>query len=243
VPGLAPISDPPACTRTRVAWHQVAEHVLAPARYHAVGRIALRVVPGGFATPPFEADGTPTELGVKSRQLTIVRGEQRSTVPLTTIGEVARAAGVTPGAAPEVYRPSTTFDPDAPLPIDDDAARLLGAWFELGWAAIEALRATADADDAASEPALWPEHFDAAVDLGDGARGRRGTFGASPGDDAHTEPYLYVTHWTDVPHDPFWNDTAFGGASLGYAEVARASDPAAAARGFFAAGRARLNPG
>ena len=41
-----------------------------------------------------------------------------------------------------------------------------------------------------------------------------GTFGASPGDDAHDEPYLYVTHWADVPPDPFWDDDAFAGASL-----------------------------
>jgi hypothetical protein len=87
---------------------------------------------------------------------------------------------------------------------------------------------------------LWPEHFDASVDLGDEAAGQRGTFGASPGDDRHPLPYLYVTHWADQPDDPYWNDAGFGGASLGYESLAGAPDPRAAAGAFFGQGRARL---
>ena len=41
---------------TRESLHALAEHVLCAARYHAMGRIGLQVVEGGFATPPFGDD-------------------------------------------------------------------------------------------------------------------------------------------------------------------------------------------
>ena len=82
---------------------------------------------------------------------------------------------------------------------------------------------------------LWPEHFDLSIDVGDEAAGTRGTFGSSPGDAAHPEPYLYATHWSsDVEPDPFWNDTAFAGANLPYAALRRRRPPAS--------DRARLLP-
>ena len=88
-----------------------------------------------------------------------------------------------------------------------------------------------------------PEHFDVATELGTEAAGRRANFGASPGDEGHPEPYLYVTHWADVADDPYWNDTTFSGASLAYAAVAAASDPEGTVRAFFDAGRAALAGG
>jgi hypothetical protein len=38
---------------TRAAMHALAEHVIAPARYRAEGRIGLIPTPGGFGTPTF----------------------------------------------------------------------------------------------------------------------------------------------------------------------------------------------
>jgi hypothetical protein len=127
------------------------------------------------------------------------------------------------------------------LIIEPAAATALAAWFALGWTALETLRARTDAAETSSDPTLWPEHFDAALDLGAEDLGARGTFGASPGDAAHAEPYLYVTHWVEVPDDPYWNDTVFPGASLTYSTVAAASDATAAAQDFFARGRATLS--
>jgi hypothetical protein len=95
-------------------------------------------------------------------------------------------------------------------------------------------------DRGATRLQLWPEHFDLSVDLGDEAAGQRGTFGASPGDEQHPLPYLYVTHWAAVANDPYWNDTGFGGASLGYDRLVDVEDPRGAALEFLAAGRARL---
>ena len=65
---------------------------------------------------------------------------------------------------------------------------------------------------------IWPEHFDAAIDMGDGDAGRRATYGGSPGDRHHAEPYLYASPWAGRI-DPFFDDPTFKGVSLTYAEL------------------------
>jgi hypothetical protein len=143
------------------------------------------------------------------------------------------------GARTDVYEPTTPCEPDAPLVIDPDAAARLGDWFGFGASVLEETRAAAPGG-AAARVQLWPEHFDLSIDLGDEAAGQRGTFGASPGDEPHPLPYLYVTHWAAVPDDPYWNESHFGGARLGYEQLVAADDPRRAALDFLAEGRARL---
>jgi hypothetical protein len=224
---LPALGDPVTLGCTRLAWHAVAEQVLAALRYAAESRIGLAVTPGGFGTPPDSACA-PTRIA--GHELVVSDGSRERVEPLTTLAAAAAAVGIEAGAPP-VYPAATELDPDAPLDIDLEAATVLAAWFELAWSALGTLGAPRT---------LWPEHFDAATAIGDEARGQRGTFGASPGDPAHPEPYLYVTPWSDLPADQYWNDDTFGGASLGYRDVAAASDPVAAASAFYAAGRALL---
>ena len=226
-PTLAPIPDPDKLVGTRLAWHSVAEHVLAAARYATEQRIGLVVVPGGFATLRTPEGGTAR---VDGTDLVVSRAGTERTLPLTTLAAAAAALGIAPGSPP-VFTPTTELRADERLDVDVDAAAVLGQWFALTWSILEELGA----------PTLWPEHFDAAVDQGDEAAGRRGTFGASPGDAAHPEPYLYVTHWADVGDDPFWNDPTFRGASLTYSALTGATDPVDAARGFYARGRSVLD--
>jgi hypothetical protein len=122
--------------------------------------------------------------------------------------------------------------------VNPAAAEALGAWFGFGWSVLEQLRFEARTLSP-GRVQLWPEHFDPAVDLGDEAAGRRASFGASPGDDAHPEPYLYVSPWT--PHTgAFWNDRAFGGASLTYATLLAADDQRGTALAFFRQGLEEL---
>jgi hypothetical protein len=142
--------------------------------------------------------------------------------------------GIEPGAPADLYQPSTNADPDARLSVDPAAAHLLADWFGFAWSALEELRVETGAN---LRTQLWPEHFDASVDIGDEATGTRGTFGASPGDAAHAEPYLYVTHWNEpVRRDPFWNDTAFAGASLSYVVLSTVDDQRTTALEFFRSG-------
>jgi hypothetical protein len=84
---------------------------------------------------------------------------------------------------------------------------------------------------------LWPEHFDLSVELGDEAAGRRATYGASPGDEAHAVPYVYVSPWRQQS-GAFWNEGTFASRSL--TDFADAPDQRRAALDFFERGRALL---
>jgi hypothetical protein len=138
-----------------------------------------------------------------------------------------------------VYTPNTNLAPDEPLTIDGPSVTLLAAW--LGFAR-DVLSAWRDehADDDPSLLQLWPEHFDVALDLGDEDAGARANYGASAGDAAIAEPYLYVGPWvTDgIAGDPFWNQP--WGAALPYTVLCAAPDPTVAAVAFLAHAHARI---
>lgn len=206
--------------------HALAEHVLAPARWRETGRIGLRVVPGGFATPPFEGpDGVERQVVVRGTELVVRTGDTERATPIESVGQAAAFAGIEPGASPEVYRTVTPLEPDRPLLLDAGAVREVMDWFALGNDALEQLRDTLDGDDV-SEIQLWPEHFDVALTAD------RVNYGASPGDGAHDEPYVYVGPWE--PHvSPFWNEPF--GASLSRPRV----PDVATALQFFLEGRRR----
>ena len=125
-------------------------------------------------------------------------------------------------------------DVDEPLAADHSAALALGEWFVFGWRAIDAV--VADAPDP-SRLQLWPEHFDAGVDVAIGtAEGARANLGASPGDEGHEEPYLYGGPWaSERPGDAeYWN--APFGAVLGHGCLRAERDPHAAAVAFLRRG-------
>jgi hypothetical protein len=89
-----------------------------------------------------------------------------------------------------------------PIAVDPVAAQQIADLFAFTWDVLDELR------DGGEPIHLWPEHFDVAVELG------RATYGGSPGDEQHDEPYLYVSLWDEAPPDPLWNATAFRGAEL-----------------------------
>jgi hypothetical protein len=126
------------------------------------------------------------------------------------------------------------------LEVDAAAAEALEGWYAFGAAVLERLAAGAGPDDDASAPILWPEHFDIAVELGPEADGRRATYGFSPGDEQHPEPYAYVGPWVAQAPGELWNANGFAGAELAYADLLTAQDQAAAALEFFTACRDAL---
>ncbi len=210
----APLQSlPRGFAATRASLHRVAEHVLAPCRHRAVGKIGLRFTYHGFGTP-FFGDG---------RQLRVEDGELRDGEhchELTTLEAAAGWVGIAPGAKTGVYEPTTPGDLESLLVVHPRAARALGDWFGFGTSLLEQLRAEATDEDAPSRVQLWPEHFDVALDLGpDNARAN---YGASPGDAEHPEPYLYVGPWQQRTGE-FWNEPF--GASLGYAAILAGADP------------------
>src|SRR6478609_5921336 len=128
---------------------------------------------------------------------------------------------------------------DDRLAVDLASAAVLADWFEFATEALEALRAGARPGDDATIVRIWPEHFDAAIDMGDADAGRRATYGGSPGDRHHAEPYLYASPWAGRI-DPFFDDPTFKGASLTYAELLAAADPQHAASEFLEEARRRI---
>lgn len=120
-----------------------------------------------------------------------------------------------------------------PLGVDPLAARVLADWYEFATELLDRLRGEAHVSEAPTRPILWPEHFDVAIEMGAEERGRRATYGFSPGDESHREPYAYVAPWVPQPPGELWNAHGFGGAELGYAELLAREDPWLAALRFM----------
>jgi hypothetical protein len=134
----------------------------------------------------------------------------------------------------ELVRQRGMDETTEPLPPEVDAAATsaLGDFYGFGCSVLEQLRAD-EVDGDPSRVELWPEHFDIAVDLGSKRTDQRATYGASPGDDDHPEPYLYVAPWTKEPSGELWNATGFRGAEPGYFELIAAEDQRRAALAFM----------
>lgn len=229
-PSLSPLPERFAATVTSL--HRVAEQLVAPAR-KPDNEIALEATSGGFGTPEFEYEGARRRVRVDGVELVQEVDGERRRAPLTTLAEAAAAVA-------ELLPADAELDAE-PLDVDPDAAATLAAWYAFGTEALGRLAATAAPADEATPAILWPEHFDVAIELGAEAAGERATYGFSPGDENHAEPYAYVAPWREVAGE-LWGATGFGGAELGYAELLAAPDAAAAAIEFFQTRRDALKP-
>jgi hypothetical protein len=221
-PALTPL--PPTFAATVASLHAVAERLVAPAR-KPDNEISLRGTPGGFGTPLFEFGGAEHQVRVEGDELVHTTDMSERRASLTSLAAAAEAvAGLLP--------PDAELG-DEPLAVDAAASRALGAWYGFASALLTELVDEAGEAEAATPPRLWPEHFDIAIELGEEAGGARANYGASPGDENHDEPYLYVGPWTAEVSGELWNARGFGGAELGYAELIAGPDPGAAAIDFF----------
>lgn len=224
------VAPPPGFAATRVALHRVAVYAVTPARRDANGKIGLRFTTGGFGTPFF---GNDEQVRVEGARIVRQSAGEARDEPLTTLAAAAALAldGPPDLAWAEGFDVPPAGDPEAPLAIDPAAAGLLGDWYGFAWTVLETMRAE-PASGPSGRTQLWPEHFDAAVDCGEAAS--RATYGASPGDAAIGEPYLYVLPPERAPGDAgLWNATAFTGAILRLGELVDAADQTAAALEFL----------
>ena len=227
---LAPL--PATYIQTTQALHRLAVYVIAPAQRLANGEIVLRATPGGFST--FEYDGHV--VGVDGDQL-VVDDTHR---PITTLNAAAAAVGITPDVGQQEQSDVPPHgELDEPLAVDPDAAHALGDWYGFATEALDTLRAEAGPTDDAWIVRIWPEHFDAAIDMGDNDLNRRGTYGASPGDRHHAGPYLYVSPWAGRI-DGFFDDPSFNGASLLHSQLVNSAEAMEAALSFLRAARDRI---
>jgi hypothetical protein len=228
---------PNAYPTTRTDLHRLAVYVISPARAAVNDQITLRSTPGGFGTPPFGS--AERQIRVAGTDL-VVSQYRTETVeePITTLARAAEMAGIPLALEQqELFDVPPHGDVEARLQVDANAAEALADWFAL---AFDVLAAFLDECRAGDEPSphvrLWPEHFDAAVDVGSGDRG--GTYGLSPGDRYDAHPYVYASRWGENEPDPFY-DSPFGGAWLRYADLVAVADPRAAALGFLRGARRR----
>ncbi len=231
--GLAPL--PGSFAATRDALHLVAERLVAPAR-KPHNEIALMATAGGFGTPPFEFGGSRLQVRVEGVDLVVERDGEITRGPVTSLAAGGELLG------PELLLDGLPEDTD-PLAIDPVAADALADYYAFAQDVLERLIAELGAATDQPEPILWPEHFDLAIEAGSQAQGARATYGASPGDENHAEPYMYVAPWTAPPRGEGWNAVGFSGAELTYGELVAAADPDATALEFFLARRAALEAG
>jgi hypothetical protein len=181
----------PTLVSTRLSLHALAARVISPLRVQATGNeIALRVRPDGFGTPDLPEGGW---VGVSGTDLVRVdaNGAQER-MPITSLLDAADFVGLDDAASDL---------PDDPLEVHAGAASILATAWAVGDEALSAF-STADIH-------LWPEHFDIAIDS------NSATYGISPGDADHDEPYAYVAPWTapaKTGDNTFWNAVGFTGA-------------------------------
>jgi len=210
----------------------VAEELVAPAR-KPHNEIALLQTPGGFGTPPFEFEGARMQVHVDGAELVLDRDGEAERLPLMSLSEAGARLGS--GLLPDGVPTDTE-----PLDIDQAAAERLGDFYAFANELLQELREGLPAGDVPSDINLWPEHFDIAFEGGDEGAGKRANYGASPGDEGHDEPYLYVGPWTGEVSGDLWNAEGFRGAELTYSELVAAEDQQAAAREFFRSRREAL---
>ena len=220
---LKPLS--PEFPATRDALHRVAEEVVAPAR-KPHNEIALTATAGGFGTPEFEHNGRRFEVRVDGDELVVDADGTQTRSPITSIAAAAQVVGAD-------LLPDGMPDDEADLGIDPESAEALGTFYGFAAEALASFKSSLPGDADASDTNLWPEHFDIAFEAGSEAAGKRANYGASPGDEDHPEPYLYVGPWSGEVEGELWNAKAFTGAELGYAELSEAGDALALALAFF----------
>jgi hypothetical protein len=231
-PGLTRL--PSAFAETRDALHRLAVYVISPAQRLVNGEIILRATPGGFGTAALPG----RTIRVEGTELVDEAGGEIRRAPIASLHQAAAFLGIEPDVSQqEAFDVPPHGDLDAALGIDAGAAAALAAWYAFTTSVLDELRTEPGGAEDVSPVRLWPEHFDAAIDMGEHATGGPATYGSSPGDAAHPEPYLYVSPWAGRI-DPFFDDPHFQGASLGYADLLAGAD----ARAFLRGARRRITP-
>ena len=130
---------------------------------------------------------------------------------------------------------------DEPLALDRDAAEVLAAWYGFTAEVLE-LFATEIADAILRSSSCGPNTSIRPSTPRTQTRRRRANYGASPGDEGHPEPYMYVGPWGTPAADPFWNAATFNGAVLPLAQVVDEKDPTEVGLRFLRRGRKCFHP-
>ncbi len=170
---------PETFATTRDHLHQLAFFAVSPARHKAAGRMGLHHHSGGFRTPEFDG----RHIRVEGDLIVVYDGDSAASQTISTVREAIEFLGHEYETEwfPGFHDPLAPLDPEHRLDVDPVAAHVISEWFAFAWVVLEELRGHGQPGDEVSEVQLWPEHFDAATELGDHENGQRASFGASPG--------------------------------------------------------------
>ena len=152
---------------------------------------------------------------------------RRARAPLTSLADAALSSGPSffPTGCPPTARPRWGSTPPPPSRSPSSttfASRAL------------ALVKSSLPDDADPRRSICgPSTSTSPSRPGAEAAGRRANYGASPGDDGHTEPYLYVGPWSAEVEGELWNATGFTGAELRYSDLLDADQTRARGGGLL----------
>ncbi len=209
-------------TEARSDFHRLAYAVVASARYQSNAKFGLRYTLNGFGTPFFNNN---TQVRVVGDTLVLQKGNTATTQKITTLNAAAEFLSTKIDTTAAEHDSPELGDPDRALATSPEVGNFLGEWFGLAAAALEEMRYVPIAHDP-ERPQLWPGHFDYAIAEGNHDDRQRATYGFSPGDHNHLEPYVYVGPWGYVSKrkEPIWNAEAFRGRILPYSELIEAPD-------------------
>ncbi len=226
----------------RLELQRIATHVLARARFAGDGRFGLRVTASGIATPAFGPDGEVLRVagGTLVRERRVDGNAVSETMALSgsSLAELAAFAGVDLDPPFEAGADSPEVgDPARPIDLDPTLLHGILTWYRIG---AEALDRILPRTGGPSVVQLWPEHFDVGFDGSTGSG--RANFGASPGDGAYAEPYLYVGPWeTARPGDAaYWNADFGAVATRSDLGEDLGADPVGSVVAFFEQGLRQL---
>jgi hypothetical protein len=229
---------------TRTTLQRIANHVLSRAEFASSGTLGLRAAPGGFATTTIRQDRERLRISGATlvRESAAASGTWTRSISIdgSTLAELAAFADVDLTAEFWAGNDMPPLgDVDEPIALHVESATRIAEWYAIVSEALDRVVHAAPAFSVPSLVQLWPEHFDAALDMAFDPQApaeRRVNVGGSPGDGFHVAAYLYVGPWTsDRPGDAqYWN--APFGAVLGDDEIVSSSDPVEAAVAFFRTG-------
>jgi len=229
-------TTPPLFTETRNSLHRVARYVVTPRRQKVDGRERLIQLPGGFGTPVL---GDDTQMRIEGTELVFVDGGTETREPITSLRQVGDLVGIAPSdhtAKPDIPQMG---DIDEQLNLDDESARFLARWYQFGSAVLGQLREDEESLNA-TEIVIWSHHLDPSIELF--ADAQTASLGASAGDGAIDEPYLYITPWSTEGLSPgdYWNAESFFGSAVTISQLVASGDPLGTAIAFFRTGRELL---
>src|SRR4051794_27406186 len=161
------MDDPSAALGTL---HLVGVHIVARSRQQATGRFSLRITPGGFGTPEFGTDSRRVRVAggtlIVESDAPGAPASAAEAIDGASLAELAHFAGVDLRAPLDVGHDTPDVgDPDAPLVVDPAAATALAAWYLVVAAVLDRVVESVPSSATPTPTRLWPEHFDAAVEV------------------------------------------------------------------------------